>query len=51
MTDEIKRACGEREIPLCLTDGANHSLETKDVHADLATLVKTMEIIEGFIRS
>lgn len=48
-TGEIKRACRERGIPLYLTEGANHSLETGDVNADLATLAETMKCIEAFI--
>lgn len=48
-TAEIQRACREQGIPLHLTEGANHSLETGNVHADLATLVMTMETLEGFM--
>ena len=50
-TGEIKRACLDQEIPLYLTEGANHSLETGNVKKDLNTLVKTMAIIEGFIQN
>ena len=48
-TDAIVRACRERNIPLYLTEGANHSLETGDVNADLAALVQTMKTIEAFL--
>lgn len=50
VTDEIMKACEVRGIPLHLTEEANHSLETGDVHRDLATLVETMDIIEQYMR-
>lgn len=49
-TGDIRRLCAEQGIPLHLTENANHSLETGDVRADIATLMSTMEIIERFIR-
>lgn len=49
VTGNIKRACKEQGIPLYLTEGANHSLETGDVQADLSALVRTMKTIDGFI--
>ena len=48
-TAEIKRMCREQGIPLCLTEGANHSLETGEVQKDLAALAETMKVIEQFI--
>ena len=48
-TEEIKRRCAEKGIPLYLTAGANHSLETGDVGLDLRTLMETVETIRGFI--
>ena len=50
-TPDVGRACREQGIPLYLTEGANHSLETGDIRMDLSTLVRTMEILESFIRS
>ena len=49
VTNEIRRACREQGIPLYLTEGANHSLETGIVQTDLATLAETMGIIDRFI--
>lgn len=51
VTGEIQKACREQKIPLYLTEGANHSLETGNVATDLATLTETMGIIDGFIRT
>lgn len=49
-TGEIAAACRDRGIPLRLTEGANHSLETGDVRRDMAILMETMEEIERFLR-
>lgn len=49
VTGEIKRACKDQGIPLYLTEGANHSLETGNVRTDLNTLTETMKTIDGFI--
>jgi len=48
-TDEISRMCEELQIPLYLTDRANHSLETGDVETDLNTLTETMRIVKAFL--
>ncbi len=48
-TDAIIGACREQDIPLCLTEGANHSLETGNVETDLKTLVETLERVGQFI--
>ncbi len=48
-TDEIAAACAERGIPLYLTNGANHSLETGDVSADLKTLEQTTKLVRLFL--
>ncbi len=48
-TDEIAAACAEQGIPLYRTDGANHSLETGNVSADLQTLGQTVEIVRRFL--
>ena len=47
---EIAALCRERGIPLDLTEGANHSLETGDVLRDLRTLETTMASIGAFLR-
>lgn len=47
--DAVASACREAGIPLYLTQGANHSLETGDIRRDLKTLAETMERIERFI--
>ena len=49
-TADIRRACAAQSIALHLTEGANHSLETGDVRADLATLTETMRIVEAYVR-
>lgn len=48
-TDGIASACARQGIPLKLTDGANHSLETGDVAADLKTLSETMDLLRRFL--
>ena len=45
----IGYTCAEQGIPLCLTEGANHSLETGDLRADLAALAATVDLVEAFI--
>lgn len=49
-TDEIIAACREHGIPLYLTEGANHSLETGDVLCDIRTIEETMTKMNEFIR-
>ena len=49
-TDAIVTACEERGIPLCLIEGANHSLETGNALKDVRTLEETMQRIDSFIR-
>ena len=48
-TEAIVAACRAQGIPLHLTEGANHSLETGDVRRDLRTLGETMDRIGAFI--
>ena len=48
-TPAIEAACRARGIPLYLTEGANHSLETGAVEADIRTLAGTMERVRAFI--
>ena len=49
-TEAIVAACHERSIPLYLTEGANHSLETGDVLRDTRILEETMVRAAAFIR-
>lgn len=49
-TSAIVAACEEKGVPLCLTEGANHSLETGNVLKDVRTLEETMRRIDSFIR-
>lgn len=49
-TGSIIDACQEQEIPLYLTEGANHSLETGDVLKDVQILKETMSRIDTFMR-
>ncbi len=45
----ITALCEERGIPCSLIAGANHSLESKDVFADMQVLCKVMEETRRFI--
>ena len=47
-TEDVIRKC-EGKIPLYLTEGANHSLETGNVEKDIGTLLETMRTIKDFI--
>ena len=47
VTEEIEEACSRLEIPLYLTEGANHSLETGDVQKDIEILAETIRRIAG----
>ena len=49
-TGAIAGCCRERGIPLYLTEGANHSLETGDALRDVQALGQTMARIDAFIR-
>lgn len=46
-TEEIREACTALGIPLYLTEGANHSLETGDAEKDIAILAETIRRIAG----
>lgn len=50
-TPAVQAACRERDIPLFLTPGANHSLETGDTAADIAILAQTMARVDAFLHS
>ncbi|MCR4892955.1 MAG: alpha/beta hydrolase [Lachnospiraceae bacterium] len=43
-TESIKQGCRQLELPLYLTEGANHSLETGDKYRDEAILKDVMKL-------
>ncbi len=47
-TKVIEEKCAERDIPLYETEGANHSLETGDVDADIREMRKVMKTVRAF---
>ena len=49
-TRAIAAACEAKGVPLYLTEGANHSLETGDALKDVRTLEETMQRIDAFMR-
>ena len=48
-TARIRALCEEADLPLYLTENANHSLETGDIQTDLDTIRKTMEITREYL--
>ena len=48
-TPLISRLCEEAGIPLHITEGGNHSLETGNVDADIAELRRIMGIVRDYI--
>lgn len=48
-TSVIKECCKNMRIPLYLTDGANHSLETGDISFDIQNLSSVMDRVKDFI--
>lgn len=48
-TEDIAESCKKLNIPLYITDHANHSLETGDVMTDIRNLSHVMEAITKFI--
>ena len=48
-TKAIKASCKKLDIPLYLTEGANHSLETGDIDDDIKTLRRTLKIVKEYI--
>ncbi len=48
-TKVIEACCRRLGIPIYKTEGANHSLETGDVEADLEIIRNTMRIVREFI--
>lgn len=48
-TDLVREECRRRKLPLYITEGANHSLETGDVQKDLGNLELIMRKTEEYI--
>ena len=48
-TDSIRELAAQKDVPLFLTQNANHSLETGDVLKDIFILKTTMERVQRFI--
>ncbi len=48
-TEDIVKGCSERNIPLFITENANHSLETGEVETDLRNLETVMERVRELI--
>ena len=48
-TNSIRELAAQKDVPLFLTQNANHSLETGDVQTDLSILKTTMERVQRFI--
>lgn len=49
-TEKVKSGCAEHGLPLYITKGANHSLETGDPETDEENLKMIMEQVEKYIR-
>ena len=49
-TKAVTEACRKRNIPLYLTENANHSLETGNADTDIAEIRKVMQAVSRFIR-
>ena len=48
-TKAIAAACRKLDIPLYLTENANHSLETGNIDADIVEIRKVMQTVSSFI--
>ena len=48
--EPVESACRAAGIPLYLTEGANHSLETGDIRRDIEIMGTVMERVEHFLR-
>ena len=48
-TDPVRTLAEAKEVPLFLTENANHSLETGDVQKDLSILQNVLKRVEDFI--
>ena len=49
LLDEMVELAAQKDVPLFLTQNANHSLETGDVLTDIFILKTTMERVQRFI--
>ena len=47
-SDVIRNACQEANLPLYITENANHSLETGNVETDIDTMKATMKIVREY---
>lgn len=50
-TPVVKENCEKLGLPLCITENANHSLETGDVEKDLKNMQKVMEQTQKYIKN
>lgn len=50
-TETVIKGCQERKLPLYITEGANHSMETGNVGRDLETLTGIIRQCERFLES
>ena len=50
-TEPLSRLCREANVPLYITENANHSLETGDVALDIRNLQTVMARVEAFLRA
>lgn len=48
-TEIVKHECKEKNLPLTLIEGGNHSLETNDIQIDIQNLEKIMKQIDHYI--
>ena len=48
-TETIEECCNRMDLPLYEAEGANHSLETGDVDADIEELRTVMKVVRGFL--
>lgn len=48
-TPTISAACIEKQVPLYITENANHSLETGDALRDIANLMSVVEKVKDFL--
>lgn len=46
----VEKECRERNLPLYITEGANHSMETGDVIADLKNMETMMQQSEEYLK-
>ena len=48
-TPSIRAACAEAHTPLCITENANHSLETGDALRDIEILAEVIRTVRAFL--